>query len=1432
MEKERFASYKHVVRQSIVFEDLEWSFHVPNLPKPRLLNDNLFVKSIVLASERGNSQISIKLEKLNPNRATQGLKACDLILLSFAAFRPRHVIPSETGDLKPWTARECTAYIARLLRTGVQLQGVHYNFYGHSNSQLKSRTCYLLAASKEDIAKRVESLGDFSKMKTVAKKTKRIGLLFSTARAAVNVDPSRCEDIPDVEMDDYVFTDGCGLISPRFAQELSRRLRLAYRDKRYSPSVFQIRYRGYKGVVTLDPRMKDTSTFLQLRKSMKKFVGGDDLSFSVVDYAKPYVYGNLNDEVVILLHSLGVFRQTLLQKQHKHFEFLAQAAEDPRTAFRFLCYVNKPELAEKLLMQSLDSVRPEIAKLVKAEYGKMLNKRDEQKCRILIPNSRLLFGVCDAWGVLKEGECHVKVTMDEDGQPRALKGMQVLVTRNPCLHPGDLQKFHVVERPELSHLVDCIVFPTRGRRPSADMMSGGDLDGDTSKTIIVFVCWDRDLMPSTLSQPALYPAGKEPVSFKAITDDDRLQFFAGYSSASLGRVKNLYLEWVRVKGPMASECQELNRLFSQCVDGNRIEVPRRLEVVPKPKNDGTPFILDELHERAKETITADKIQRDGLEGYDFGATELLCSRDNIAISEFEIIKLVFRWCRKNDAELQDFLHFFDLNVLTAEEKAWTLSQLPASSGVPSLVLNALCSSSLVSEGELRRFDLHHSNIHWKRVFDSSQDRMATFLEEAAKSLELFHRKLIVLRVDERLTLGIYVPKKIARSQECLVDDRVRLFAFPHSQGSETQSRLCLPTKVNYRLYSDESTFQLFESQRSNTWVHIRRGGSDDSTYRNMLNRGDRRRRRQETVDTGQNFDFIVSVALDKFSRGLQRHIGRVNRNGVLDAEIYVITNRDLKSMETLDLWLDYVDTEERMPLISDEPREYSIPSLRSLDLTGEPENITRIARKDVSVFDNISSPNELTQLLSWLYEKSEMDLLCESVEYLLNHIIEDKLTKVVPEDVLEVVFSTLHAAPLISLCFTRVGSWDQFPEDLATYIRNRGLRILRGLILRANEAQDLVLGPLKHVLSELESMSMNAFADLVELVALTIRTPDLALDILLECFEPPSTRLLSGASPVMVGRFVHNLFGIALDHIGEVADQQRDREGLVDLKLHDLEEDGSAVVEAAFRIDAPGGNLDTSAHVRFVTASPPSNAALRRPCFVDALVTYSEKGLARFSCCHPLPPYFDRCSWKLTYCGPFVTAKTMFTAVRRLALEADDCCLISDQLLEMTGPDPDPNPAAWGAPIAYQPQAGLNESQNAALEASMNQPLVCLWGPPGTGKTQTIAAVITALEQNLVDQRILVTAPTHNAVDNVMRRYLSKAKHSKEQVIRVSTEVGDTFKNCRLLLYELRPHVMSLYVKITYNTTPGMAKPVGTVHNAIVVYQYVLSLDYSNFRNY
>lgn len=394
----------------------------------------------------------------------------------------------------------------------------------------------------------------------------------------------------------------------------------------------------------VDPTMRDRQHLIKFRKSMKKFSGGIDNSFAVVEYSKVrFLYRSTGfaietDFVASSFPAIWIWlferrsntpssctrsvRKCPPSKQNAHFEFLASATEDPRTAFRFLAYANQLDLAEKVLMDSLESVRLRITKLVNAEYDKMLNKRDEQRCRILVPKSRLIFGVCDPYDVLKEGECAVKITTDERGLPQALTNMEILVTRNPCLHPGDLQKFRVVAKPELAHLVDCIVFSTRGKRPAADLMSGGDLDGDTCEFTVpmiffslvfyrrgkltyiyrLFVCWDSELIPEIISQPAEYPGAKEPIVFKPITDNDRLIYFAKYNNASLGRVKNLFLDWARIKGPMSAECQQLNRLFSSCVDGNPIKVPQVLESPPQPSPETPPFILDALHNAAKELI--------------------------------------------------------------------------------------------------------------------------------------------------------------------------------------------------------------------------------------------------------------------------------------------------------------------------------------------------------------------------------------------------------------------------------------------------------------------------------------------------------------------------------------------------------------------------------------------------------------------------------------------------------------------------------------------------------------------------------------------------------------------------------------------------------------------------------------------------------------
>ncbi|PYE51972.1 AAA domain-containing protein [Deinococcus yavapaiensis] len=68
----------------------------------------------------------------------------------------------------------------------------------------------------------------------------------------------------------------------------------------------------------------------------------------------------------------------------------------------------------------------------------------------------------------------------------------------------------------------------------------------------------------------------------------------------------------------------------------------------------------------------------------------------------------------------------------------------------------------------------------------------------------------------------------------------------------------------------------------------------------------------------------------------------------------------------------------------------------------------------------------------------------------------------------------------------------------------------------------------------------------------------------------------------------------------------------------------------------------------------------------------------------------------------------------------------------------------------------LNASQWEAWEAALSRRLSVVWGPPGTGKSQTVSAVVrgAAILARLSRRglRVLVTANTYTAVDNVLQR--------------------------------------------------------------------------------
>ena len=79
----------------------------------------------------------------------------------------------------------------------------------------------------------------------------------------------------------------------------------------------------------------------------------------------------------------------------------------------------------------------------------------------------------------------------------------------------------------------------------------------------------------------------------------------------------------------------------------------------------------------------------------------------------------------------------------------------------------------------------------------------------------------------------------------------------------------------------------------------------------------------------------------------------------------------------------------------------------------------------------------------------------------------------------------------------------------------------------------------------------------------------------------------------------------------------------------------------------------------------------------------------------------------------------------------------------------------------------LSDSQYQAVQTALTSPVSYIWGPPGTGKTWTLAHAVSALVRQ--GKRILIVAPTNNAIDNSLRTVLQvmeKKGDSIDQVIR------------------------------------------------------------------
>lgn len=95
-----------------------------------------------------------------------------------------------------------------------------------------------------------------------------MGLCFSSTYETIKVPSSQVSNLPEIIRNNYVFSDGIGKISASLAAKVAKKLQLSVHN---APCSYQIRFGGYKGVVTCWPEDRDDGFHLFLRKSMLKF---------------------------------------------------------------------------------------------------------------------------------------------------------------------------------------------------------------------------------------------------------------------------------------------------------------------------------------------------------------------------------------------------------------------------------------------------------------------------------------------------------------------------------------------------------------------------------------------------------------------------------------------------------------------------------------------------------------------------------------------------------------------------------------------------------------------------------------------------------------------------------------------------------------------------------------------------------------------------------------------------------------------------------------------------------------------------------------------------------------------------------------------------------------------------------------------------------
>ncbi|CAN8004177.1 unnamed protein product, partial [Ixodes hexagonus] len=485
------------------------------------------------------------------------------------------------------------------LLAGFTIGGRKYEFLASSTSQLRSHGVWFYSRDANGFtAENIRgAIGDLSSIHVPSKYMARLGQAFSQSMGYITV-PQACtridEDVllkgrkPNIE---YNFSDGVGRIS----QSILARVHAAL-PREGKPCAIQIRYGGCKGMLVLDPTLDGDE--IVFRKSMYKFPSQSEELY-ILKTSKPRVV-KLNRPMITILSqkmtrsgTQDIEDDVFMRMQRDCLEpYLDSLFNDKGTAalLQSECTLRMPyrELAEA----GLDlHAEPFFRSLLWALHHRCL-KDLKDKMNILVPPKfgRTMFGVMDETSTLQYGQVYVQYSTDldrfgPDDQSQVLTG-GVIVTKNPCIHPGDIRLLEAVDVPALKHIRDCVVFPQIGKRPHPDEMAGSDLDGDEYSVI-----W---------YEPLLFKRNDDPMDFYSSEANvacmrnnarilrqvqDMVDFMCTYIvNDVVGLMGSAHLAWADLlkAGVKSNRCLTLARKCSECVDFAKTGKLARLAQCEKP----------------------------------------------------------------------------------------------------------------------------------------------------------------------------------------------------------------------------------------------------------------------------------------------------------------------------------------------------------------------------------------------------------------------------------------------------------------------------------------------------------------------------------------------------------------------------------------------------------------------------------------------------------------------------------------------------------------------------------------------------------------------------------------------------------------------------------------------------------------------------------